>query len=74
VTLALNPATLAVCALQPMTVEPAVSQVPAHFSEILVETVNSAARLITDLFDMPITLTAISHINISFYHKYVNQH
>lgn len=27
-----------------------------------------------DLFDMPITLSVISHTNVSFYHKHVNRH
>lgn len=57
-----------------MTAEGAVSQVPAHFSEILVGTVKSAARLITIFFYMPITLSVISHTNVSFYHKHVNRH
>jgi hypothetical protein len=74
VTLALNPAILAVC---PSAANDSRSRRVAGPGTLFGnsgrngEVCRSADH---DLFDMPITLTVISHINLYFYHKHVNQH
>ena len=73
-TLALNPAILAVC---PSAANDSRSRRVAGPGTLFGnsgrngEVCRSADH---DLFDMPITLTVISPINLSFYHKHVNHH